>query len=168
LPLGELPANHIVNLKLIEWLAHSGQYHHIRTSRQCAASAEENHRWEKYPPDLRHVYILLSLWHWIHLAPSSGTSLHVGIVAGGVVAIIPIRLWWRRLDIRLGRWLNVHWRRRDNYWRIHIWHPERDHDPWDDHHGRRSITIITIRAIPVAPIPIPSLPGECWDRAAYG
>jgi hypothetical protein len=43
LPLGELPADHIINLKLIEWLAHPGQHHDIRTSWQGAASTEENH-----------------------------------------------------------------------------------------------------------------------------
>ena len=72
------------------------------------------------------------------------------------------------MDIHPGRWLNVHWRRRDDYWRIHIWHPKRDHDPWDDHYGRRSITIITIRAIPISPIPIPPIPGRCRHRAANG
>jgi hypothetical protein len=62
-----------------------------------------------------------------------------------------------------GRWLNIYWRRRDDYRRIQIWHAKRDHDPWDDHHGRRSITIITIRAIPISPIP-----GRYRHRAADG
>jgi hypothetical protein len=72
------------------------------------------------------------------------------------------------LVIHPRRWLNIHWRRRDDDRRIHIWHPKRDHDPWDDHHGRRSITIITIRAISISPIPIPPIPGRYRHRAANG
>jgi hypothetical protein len=98
-------------------------------------------------------YTLL-LWRYrMHLPPPSGALLHIGIVAGGVIAIIPVWLWRGRLDVHLGRWLDIDWRRRDDERRIHIWHPEGDYNPWDDHHRRPSIAIITMRAMTISPLP---------------
>jgi hypothetical protein len=88
--------------------------------------------------------------------------LHIRIIAGGGVTIIPVWWRWRRLNVQLGRGLNVHWGRSDHDRRIHIRHPKRDHDPRDDHHRRRAITIITIGAIAIAPFP-----GRGLDCAAH-
>jgi hypothetical protein len=57
------------------------------------------------------------------------------------------------LHVHLGRGLDIDWRRRDDDRGIGIWHPEGNHNPWDDHYGRPFIAIITIRAMTISPLP---------------
>jgi hypothetical protein len=53
--LGKLPAQDIVNLKLIEGLAHPRQHHHVRTDRYRSAGTEERQHREKHRPFRTHV-----------------------------------------------------------------------------------------------------------------
>ena len=52
---GKLPAQDIVDLKLIAGLARSRQHHHVRTDRHRGAGTKECQHREKYRPFLAHA-----------------------------------------------------------------------------------------------------------------
>src|SRR5690606_33885878 len=72
----------------------------------------------------------------IDLPPPARTLWDIGIVAFGIIAIIPVRAWGRWLNIDLGSRLDVHRRGwSDDHRRIYIRPPIREyrhHDAWDN------------------------------------
>ncbi len=91
---GKLPAQDIVDLKLIEGLARSRQHGHVRTDRHRGAGTKECQHREKYRPFLTRVSSppIVVVATTDCLPPSARALADVWKIAQGSVALVPVRL----------------------------------------------------------------------------